>query len=100
MFTSAGGFLGSTQNGETIDCYSTGEVSGDGSLGGFSGGNWGDIVECFWDTETSEQAASAAGTGKNTVQMKSQVTFAGWNFTTVWGIVDTDTEQSYPYLIL
>ena len=100
-----GGLVGSNSN-LIMDSYSTGNVSGITPLGigGLVGKNSitpeGVAFRCFWDTETSEQAASAAGTGKNTVQMKSQVTFAGWNFTTVWGIVDTDTEQSYPYLIL
>jgi len=75
MFTSAGGFLGSTFDGETIDCYSTGVVSGDGSLGGFCGGNWGDILQCFWDIETSGQETSDGGEGRYTGEMKIWTTY-------------------------
>jgi hypothetical protein len=61
----------------------------------------------FWDMETSGQATSAGGTGKNTTEMKNIDTFSGasWNIIAValnetnlayiWNIVDNVT---YPFL--
>jgi len=72
------------------------------------GVNIGTISNSFWDTETSGQATSDGGTGKNTTEMKDIAAFsgAGWNITTVanpgtrnptciWNIVD---DQIYPFL--
>jgi len=72
------------------------------------GVNIGTISNSFWDTETSGQATSDGGTGKNTTEMKDIAAFsgAGWNITTVanpgtrnpayiWNIVDGVT---YPFL--
>ncbi|MBU1299984.1 MAG: VCBS repeat-containing protein, partial [Bacteroidetes bacterium] len=109
-----GGFAGicvDYENIGTIDnCYSTGLVtpaaSGTNNTGGFLGCdattyNNGDIRNCFWDTQTSERATSAGGTGKNTAEMKTLGTFtgAGWDFsvTPVWGI-DAGRNKGYPYL--
>ncbi len=116
----AGGFIASN-NGVVNDSYSTGDVTNtNGNGAGFVGANSGSINRCFsvgavatancgfiktnsgtandsyWDTTTSGQAASAAGTGKTTVEMKQQVEFLGWNFATIWQINETTT---YPYLI-
>jgi hypothetical protein len=40
------------------------------------------VTESFWDTQTSGQATSTAGTGKTTAQMQKASTFleAGWDF--------------------
>jgi len=98
-----GGFIGTTESGVVIDdCYSTGTVVGVGAqVGGFCGYNADTITNCFWDTETSEQATSSGGTGKTTAQMKTQATFtdAGWNFTTIW-VIDPGTNNGYPVLLI
>jgi len=65
--------------------HSTGSVTGDGNdVGGLVGVgyNYGDMIACFWDTETSGQAASAGGTGRTTAEMQTASTFldAGWDF--------------------
>jgi len=81
-------------------CYSSGSVSGNllpiAAPGGLVGANSGTASNCFWDTQTSGWATSAAGTGKTTAEMKikSMFTSAGWNFTTIWGIINTKT---YPF---
>ena len=77
-----------------------------GGLVGESEG--GTVTNCFWDTQTSGQGSSAAGTGKTTVQMKGIDTFtgAGWDIIAVdnsndrntgyvWNIVD---DVTYPFL--
>jgi len=96
------------------NCYSTGLVSGgDGETGGFIG-VWGDDWEdpdmpnvavlegCYWDTETSGLAESAAGDGRTTTQMThphDPTTYFGWDFDAIWA-ADTDgnLNNGYPYL--
>lgn len=97
----SGGFIGYSSPNTTIDdCYSTGTPSGAANVGGFCGDNDGTITNCFWDTETSGQAASSGGTGKTTSEMKSQSTFtdAGWDFTTIWNMKG-NVNNGYPQLI-
>lgn len=106
-----GGLVGYMYKNDTITyCYSTGLVTGNtntGGLAGYSFESTNDIIDCFWDTETSNQATSAGGTGKTTAQMKTQSTFtdAGWDFrletangtNDVWGI-NTLYNGGYPFL--
>ena len=68
--------------GRVTACYSTGAVTGGEDVGGLVGTNWGTITACFWDVQTSGQAASAGGTGLTTAQMQQPATFlgAGWDF--------------------
>jgi len=103
-----GGLVGRNY-GTVSNSYSTGSVTGDSSVGGLVGDNYeGTVSDCFWDTETSGQASSAGGTGKNTTEMHDIATFsaAGWNIRAVngpgdrnlagiWNIVDGLT---YPFL--
>ena len=92
--------------GEIIDCYSTGVVTGDENVGGLVGTNvFSDVIQCFWDAETSGQTQSVGGTGLSTARMQSTATFleAGWDFIDetengtddVWKIVEGHT---YPLL--
>ncbi len=68
----------------TINCYSTGRVSGGTkNVGGFAGYALGaTATNCFWDTQTSNRATSPRGTGLTTAQMQDITTFtaAGWDF--------------------
>jgi len=99
-----GGLVGYNGGFTVIHCSSTGAVSG-GQPGGLMGVNQGDVIACFWDTQTSGQTWSAGGTGKTTTQMKTASTFlnAGWDFvdeTTngtedIWRIIEG---QDYPRL--
>jgi len=71
-----GGLVGRcSSGGPTSNCYSTGSVSGL-STGGLVGSNkYSSVENSFWDTETSGQSTSAAGTGKTTAEMKVVDTF-------------------------
>ena len=84
-----GGLVGS--NGSTaaaepstiIACYAVGSVAGTTHVGGLAGRSPdGDILHCFWDTETAGQTVSAGGEGKTTAEMRAVGTFldAGWDF--------------------
>ena len=92
----------------TIDnCYSTGLVAGPavgGLIASCSGlGPGYSVTDCFWDTQTSGTAISAAGTGRTTVQMQTRVTFtgAGWDFVAIWDIDDIYVfhNDGYPYFL-
>jgi hypothetical protein len=131
-----GGLIGSN-NGTASNCYATGNVTGTWSVGGLVGENSKVVTNCyavgnvtceydasgglvaynsdvgavtnsFWDTETSGQATSDGGIGKNTTEMQDITTFSGaaWHIIGVdnpstrnpfyiWNIVDGET---YPFL--
>ena len=94
--------------GEILNSYSTGLVSVTNcvSVGGLvgnsegPGGNFGVVINSFWDIQTSGQATSAGGTGKTTAEMKTETTFtdAGWNFDDIWNI-DSLVNDGYPHLV-
>jgi hypothetical protein len=94
-----GGLVGYHNGGSfrgITNCYATGTVSGSSNVGGLVGShNFGNIVNSFWDTQTSGQTTSQGGTGKTTAQMKTLSTFTGWDFTSIWHIVQG---QTYPFL--
>ena len=104
-----GGLVGENWLGGTLsDCYSTGSVTGIVDVGGLVASNNGTVSNSFWDIETSGQATSDGGTGKNTEEMQDIATFsgAGWNIIAVanadtrnpayiWNIVNGVT---YPFL--
>jgi len=92
-----GGLVG-LHAGTVSVCYATGEVTADSGIGGLIGsveGTGNTVSDSYWDTQTSEVATSAGGTGKTTAQMKQQATFAGWDFATTWMITENVT---YPLL--
>ncbi len=108
-YENVGGLVGYNYYSTVSDCYSSGTVTGSSSVGGLLGYKLGDgvVSDSFWDTETSGQATSAGGVGKNTTEMQDIITFsdAGWNITAValnetnssyiWNIVNNVT---YPFL--
>jgi hypothetical protein len=94
----AGGLAGRADSSQIINSYAAGYVLSETGIsnGGFiAGGSDNEIVNSFWNTETSGQAESAGGEGKSTNEMVSLTTFTQWNFDTVWSINDGNT---YPYL--
>ncbi|MBN1340880.1 MAG: VCBS repeat-containing protein [Bacteroidales bacterium] len=104
-----GGLTGKSNSGSVImNCYSAGYVSGTSGVGGFLGSlSGGTVTGCFWDTETSGQATSAAGTGLPTAAMKTESTFtnAGWDFaheypngTNDYWVIEGTANNGYPIL--
>ena len=100
-----GGLVGSNFAGEITTCYSASSVTANSNVGGLVGDNWGEIIDSFWDTQTSGQLTSAGGTGKTTAEMQTESTFtdAGWDFVNetkngnedIWWILEG---QDYPRL--
>lgn len=112
--TGIGGLVGNQHSGGTItNSYSACSVVGGSDVppdvGGLVGCNYyvENVINCFWDMETSGQSTSGGGTGKNTTEMQNITTFsvAGWNIIAValnetnpayiWNIVNNVT---YPFL--
>lgn len=102
--TANGGFIGSYFIGTIEDCYSVGAVSGAAANGGFIGKKVlvNSLHECFWDETTSGQSGGIATmeaanklTGYVTADMYKEEIYNGWDFTTVWAIVE---DTSYPTL--
>lgn len=78
--SSAGGLIGCNA-GDVINSYSTGVVSGEDTIGGLIGADWGEahVTNSYWDNETSGQTISDGGIGKTTSQMKSIATYENWD---------------------
>jgi hypothetical protein len=101
IYTLTGGLVGYNFN-TVVASYSTGSVSASGSgpltsTGGLVGyyDAPGTVTSGYWDTTTSGRAWSAGGAGLTDSAMRRQTSFAGFDFTTVWGIAEGVT---YPYL--
>ncbi|MFA7577097.1 MAG: hypothetical protein WC002_03415 [Candidatus Muiribacteriota bacterium] len=94
-----GGFAGfNYSNAKILNSYSTGVVTTDEENNvpyGFVGYNdtseGAEVSGCYWDTTTSGDTEgmginTEGATGKTTAEMKTQGTFTGWDFTTIWQI--------------
>lgn len=100
-FARVGGLVGYSTNTNCIveNCYANGiTVHTETGTAYPAGGLIGDAVaitvtNSYWDMETSGLTYSEGGNGKSTFQMKTQSTYSGWDFTSVWGF-----NNDYPYL--
>ena len=92
---SVGGFAGFVDDGSVTNSYTIGSVT-DSDDDGFAGGN-STVSSSYWNTETSNANGSEKGTGKTTSQLKTQSTYSGWDFTNIWNI-SAGTNNGYPFL--
>ncbi|MFA5746287.1 MAG: hypothetical protein WC932_05535 [archaeon] len=101
-----GGLIGLNQVSTVSYSYSTGSVSGTTNVGGLVGINGldesyeelGTTTNSYYDTTISGQSDNdGRGVPKTTTEMKTQSTFTGWNFSTIWNI-DPSINSGYPYL--
>jgi hypothetical protein len=107
----AGGFAGnhSGSSNSIRYCYNTGTISATtsgtvpvtthGFVAVFPSGT---ITACYYNTDTTGHSESSPGaiTPVSTGAMKSQGTYAGWDFTSaspVWSI-NSSINSGYPYL--
>ena len=102
-----GGLIGKNLNATVAYCYSAGVVQftqvGGNQIGGLIGNNESStLTGNVWDSETSLRRTSSGGISKTRVQMKIKETFIslGWNFNTVWDIIEAPLNACYPFLIL
>lgn len=119
-----GGLVGYNFAGTIEDCYATGNVTGNGRVGGLVGDNRSSISNsyssgavsgssdvggligydnagvynsCYYNTDTTGQTDVGKGTPKTTAEMKKQSTYVGWDFNAVWGI-NPGENSGYPFL--
>lgn len=89
-----GGLVGANKsNGTITTSYSTGSVgSTNAQRGGLIGtGTSTSVTNGYWDTQTSNQTTSPAGSGLTTAEMMQQASFTGFDFTNIWTIVEGST---------
>jgi len=102
---SLGGFAGSADNSTITNTYGAGSISGAAppQAGGFAGSlsQMQSVSGNYWDNGTSPLAAGV-GSGDETgiaaeptAQMRQGATFAGWDFSSTWCIIEN---SSYPLL--
>jgi hypothetical protein len=85
-----------TDFGSIENCYSSVKLSSKNMAFGICSENLAsDILNCYWDTQTSGIAESDGGEGKTTTEMMMQSTFENWDFYDIWCIVEG---QTYPHL--
>ena len=106
-----GGLLGVKANtGSVTNSYSTGAVSGTKNIGGLIGvsaSGTGTVTASYWDTQTSNQSSSSAGTGQTTSGLQNPTGYSGiysaWN-ANLDGVAGNDnpwdfgTSSQYPAL--
>lgn len=105
-YNDCGGFAGNGWDGVTFEhCYAAGRLEGlswddEGSLAGFApySTNYASVTGCYYDITICPRPDEQA-VGKTTAEMKSQGTFTGWDFSTVWGISPANND-GYPCFIL
>ncbi len=90
-----GGFAGSN-DGYLQFNYSIGRVVGGDNVGGFLGTLGGRILNCYYDSETSEQSDTGKGLPKTTEQLKRESVYIDWDFDNVWRL-SADVNSGYPY---
>jgi len=105
-----GNFAGNINNGTIFNCYATGAVV-DNIAPFFNNGGFvrsatiseeDTVANNYWDVQTSGQIANDGAEGEyasgmTTSQMKTQATFSGWDFGTIWHI-SPEYNYGYPYL--
>jgi hypothetical protein len=91
-----GGLVGYSYGGSINNSYAAGLVGGPSNTGGLVGYvDSSTVTTSFWDTQTTGQPTSAAGTGADTVDMQSLAQY----FDTGWAIgVSTNLAPGYPAL--
>jgi hypothetical protein len=108
MGIDVGGVVGLNANSGSVSyCYAVGPVSGTDKVGGVAGEiyNSATVSTCYWNTQTTGalsgygaliSGGDFSGTGLTTVQMKSQNSLSGLDFTTIWSL-DPGINDGYPY---
>ena len=104
--TAVGGLVGYQYGSSSTinNSYSIGAVAGTTNVGGLVGQKYnGTAPNSYWDTTTSGQPASAAGTGLTSAQMQTPSFLTGLNFTATpgangnnWVIVNADGTIATP----
>jgi len=97
-----GGLIGdsdsSTQQKTIVEnSYSNVHIGGDNFIGGLIGVSRpnDEIINSYWDIDTSGLPSSSGGVGKSTNEMKQEATYQNWDFDYIWEI---NENNDYPRL--
>lgn len=94
----AGGLIGSDWGSTIKNCFSAaklfGAVSNKGIVDKVDGTT---VTASFYDKDVTGATDTGKGTPITTVQMKTQSTYTGWDFASIWGI-EPSINNGYPYL--
>jgi hypothetical protein len=99
-----GGLIGFNYGNTVVTrCYARGLVTAGGAYVGGLVGQSTNADQCYWDYETTGQTSGGTQTGtgiwnlygKSTPEMKTQSTYAGWDFTTTW-YISPNANDGYP----
>jgi len=96
-----GGLAGSVSSATITNCYATGAVSGDYAGGLVASASSCTVTTSYWDTQTTGQSSSAAGTGRTTDEMTyphDADTYVDWDFTDTWAADIGNDNNGYPLL--
>ena len=101
-----GGLIGQARGNSHIEhSYGTGRVAGGGTTGGLLSNNHNDapVINCYWDTQTTEQETSpGGGDGRLTRQMVYDYdaeTYVDWDFDEIWADdANQEVNDGYPVL--
>lgn len=103
--TAVGGITGQSAHSGTVSkCYSTGIITGNSHTGGIIGYQQGDpsqVINSYWNINTSGQTFSDGGEARTTAQMTYPyfLTYMDWDFDNTWiGDYKYDLNDGYPYL--
>ena len=97
-----GGLVGNIYGTLITNSYSNGLVTGSTNTGGLVGSYYNNgvlPVSAYYDSETSGMSDTDKGVAKTTTQMKTQATFTGWDFSTIWSIA-SGVNNGYPAFIV
>jgi hypothetical protein len=121
-----GGVIGGNNGGNIINCYSIGDITGNELVGGIAGysygniincysigyiedtGSWGDhggivglnegeVINSYYNVETSGMSDTGKGIPLTTEEMKQQINYEDWDFLEIWGISE-ELNDGYPVL--
>ncbi len=91
----AGGLVGTSVQGSTLtDVYASGLVTGSTGTGGLVGSQDASSItasNAYWDSNTTGQSTSAAGTSITSANARTQSTYAGFDFTNTWVMIAGET---------
>ena len=93
-----GGLVGVGDTLGIEESFSNAIITGISNVGGAIGTLNGDInsvVDVYYDSERSGQSDTGKGTPQTHIEMLTLSTYGGFDFDTVWGMIDGET---YPYL--
>ncbi|MDA3837761.1 MAG: T9SS type A sorting domain-containing protein [Candidatus Delongbacteria bacterium] len=84
---SVGGFIGLVNNSSILNCHSVGNVTGDYFIGGLVGaGDSTSVIHSYWSINTSGQSESAYGEGRIDMSNYNDSTFVDWDFDDIWNL--------------